>query len=53
VLGGEHIPALFSIYRCGMGLGCLLGPTIAGQFHSIKQLFNMETEDKNLNYMPK
>ena len=33
VLGGNFVPELFSIFRAGLGLGGLLGPTVAGKFH--------------------
>lgn len=30
VLNGEHLTAMFSIVRSGIGIGILLGPTMAG-----------------------
>jgi hypothetical protein len=31
VLCGQYVPELFTLFRTGLGLGALLGPTIAGK----------------------
>ena len=30
VLMGQQVPALFTIFRVGLGLGSIIGPTVAG-----------------------